>query len=69
MNTFTKKHALALLGGLLALLSSVPLTERAYAHLTSWGFGLPGYGLQLIHTALVVMGVTAVAIAYRRRTS
>ena len=39
-----KKNILLLFGALLALCGGVPLAQRLYAHLTTWGFRVPGYG-------------------------
>ncbi|WP_405590314.1 hypothetical protein [Streptomyces sp. NBC_01190] len=60
-----KKYVLLLVGALLALSGGVPLAERLYAHLTLWGFGVPGYGPPLIKLALALAGVAALVLATR----
>ena len=62
-----KKNVLLLSGALLALCGGVPLAQRLYAHLTSWGFGVPGYGPALIRLALVLAGAAVLVLAARVR--
>ncbi|MFI6459763.1 hypothetical protein [Streptomyces sp. NPDC050528] len=62
-----KKNLLLLSGALLALCGGVPLAQRLYAHLTSWGFGIPGYGPALIRLALVLAGAAVLVLAARVR--
>jgi hypothetical protein len=62
-----KKNLLLLSGAVLALCGGVPLAQRLYAHLTLWGFGVPGYGSSLIRLALVLAGVAVLVLAARVR--
>jgi hypothetical protein len=62
-----KKNLLLLSGAVLALCGGVPLAQRLYAHLTLWGFGVPGYGSSLIKLALVLAGVAVLVLAARVR--
>ena len=62
-----KKNLLLLSGALLALCGGVPLAQRLSAHLTTWGFGVPGYGPSLIRLALVLAGAAVLVLAARVR--
>lgn len=67
MKKAVKKNVLPLSGALLALCGGVPLAQRLYAHLTTWGFGVPGSGPSLIRLALVLAGVAILVRAARAR--
>jgi uncharacterized BrkB/YihY/UPF0761 family membrane protein len=58
----------AVLGGLLVLAGGLPLATRVYLFYRQWGNGFGSLGMQVVPVVLLIVGVTVVALVWRKRS-